>query len=133
MSHETIEKFICKSTSALNNRNEILLNDFILLLIENIRSSRSVNYYADLLAISVKKLNNISKTYSGKTAKEFIEEKIIIDSQKLLIETPDTVKEISYSMGFTEPTNFNKFLKNIQPLHLFNLEKSIIKEHFNHD
>lgn len=111
MSHETIEKFICKSTSALNNRNEILLNDFILLLIENIRSSRSVNYYADLLAISVKKLNNISKTYSGKTAKEFIEEKIIIDSQKLLIETPDTVKEISYSMGFTEPTNFNKFFK----------------------
>jgi len=111
MSHETIEQIIRKSTSALNNRNEILLNDFILLLTENIKSSRSVKYYADLLAISVKKLNSISKTYSGKTAKEFIEEKIINDSQKLLLETPDTIKQISYSMGFTEPTNFNKFFK----------------------
>ena len=108
----------CRSISALN-RDKILLNEFNLLLSKKNEFSRSVKFYAELLAISPKKLNNITKFYCGKTAKEFIEDKIISDSKKLLLDTADTVKYISYSMGFTEPTNFNKFFKkltNITPL-----------------
>ena len=97
--------------SVLLDRDKNLLMNFCLLLKDNIKYSRCVKYYADLLAISTKKLNNITKTYFSSTAKEFIEERIISDSKKLLIETPDTIKQISYTMGFTEPTNFNKFFK----------------------
>lgn len=102
----------CRSRSALS-RDEILLNEFNLLLSKKNEFSRSVKFYAELLAISSKKLNNITKYYCGKTAKEFIEARIISDSKKLLLETPDTVKHISYTMGFTEPTNFNKFFKKL--------------------
>lgn len=97
--------------SSSNNRDEILLNEFKILLDENIKKSRSVKYYADILAISTKKLNSILRNYNGKRAKEYIEEKIIRESKKLLIESPDTIKQISFAMGFTEPTNFNKFFK----------------------
>ncbi len=95
----------------MNNRDDILLKEFNLLLTRDINCSRRVKYYANLLAISSKKLNNITKTYLGKTAKEFIEEKIISESKILLINKPDTIKQISNSMGFTEQTNFNKFFK----------------------
>ncbi|MCW8850291.1 MAG: helix-turn-helix domain-containing protein [Melioribacteraceae bacterium] len=88
-----------------------LLEKFDRLLSKNLNNSRSVKYYANLLAISSKKLNSITKTYWGITAKEFIEERIIHESKKILLETPDTIKHISYTLGFTEPTNFNKFFK----------------------
>lgn len=111
MSTKTVEQLNIIRRSALNNREEILLNEFNLLLTKNIEYSRSVKYYADLLAISAKKLNNTTKAYCGKTAKEFIEEKVIIYSKKMLLDSADTVKKISYNLGFTEPTNFNKFFK----------------------
>ncbi len=47
----------------------------------------------------------------NKTAKEYIEENNYFWVKELLIKTSDSVKQISYSMGFTEPTNFNKFFK----------------------
>ena len=111
MTKKTIEQLKNTSNTTLNNRDSNLLNEFNLLLSQNLNNSRSVKYYANLLAISTKKLNSITKIHWGITAKEFIEERIIHESKKILLETPDTVKQISYTMGFTEPTNFNKFFK----------------------
>lgn len=111
MSKKTIEQLKTTGRSTLNNRDCNLLNEFNDLLSKNLNTSRSVKYYADLLAISTKKLNSITKTYWGITAKEFIEEKMIFESKKILLESPDTIKQISYTLGFTEPTNFNKFFK----------------------
>ena len=111
MSKKTIEHYTNTGRSTLNNRDDNLLKEFEELLSKNLNTSRSVKYYADLLAISTKKLNSITKTYWGITAKEFIEERIIHESKKILLETPDTIKQISYTLGFTEPTNFNKFFK----------------------
>ena len=111
VSQKTIKPLKNDSISELNKRDKDLLSEFNLLLLQNLNSSRSVKYYANLLAISTKKLNSITKTHWGFTAKEFIEEKIIYESKKILLETPDTIKEISYTLGFTEPTNFNKFFK----------------------
>lgn len=113
MSTKSVELLNKRNGSALNNRDEILFNEFYLLLTKNIEHSRSVKYYAYLLAVSTKKLNNITKAYCGKTAKEFIEEKVIIDSKIMLLNSADTVKQISYKLGFTEPTNFNKFFKKL--------------------
>lgn len=111
MSKKTIEQLKTTGRSTLNNREGNLLKEFNELLSKNLNTSRSVKYYADLLAISSKKLNSITKIHWGITAKEFIEERIIHESKKILLETPDTIKQISYTLGFTEPTNFNKFFK----------------------
>jgi len=111
ISTKTIEQLTSNGRSTLNNRDSNLLKEFSELLSRNLNTSRSVKYYANLLAITTKKLNSITKTYWGITAKKFIEEKIIHESKKILLETPDTIKQISYTLGFTEPTNFNKFFK----------------------
>ncbi|MFA7289984.1 MAG: helix-turn-helix domain-containing protein [Melioribacteraceae bacterium] len=111
MGLNTIEQLMDKGESELNNRDKILLKEFNLLLTKNIKYSRGVKFYAEHLAITPRKLNILTKEYYGITAKVFIEERIIIDSKKLLLETPETVKQISYNLGFTEQTNFNKFFK----------------------
>lgn len=96
---------------SVNLYDEALLEKFNLSLVQNVNSIRTVKYYSEILAISTKKLNYITKKYFGKTAKVYIEERIIENSKKLLSDTPDTVKQISYTLGFTDPTNFNKFFK----------------------
>ena len=111
VSQKTIKPLKNDSISELNKRDKDLLSEFNLLLLQNLNNSRSVKYYANLLARSTKKLNSITKTHWGITAKEYIEERIIHESKKILLETPDTIKQISYTLGFTEPTNFNKFFK----------------------
>lgn len=108
---EILEQLKGSNNIELNTRDISIFKEFNLLLSTNLNKSRSVKFYANLLAISTKKLNFVTKTYWSKTAKEFIEERIVFDSKKLLLDTPNTVKQISYSMGFTEPTNFNKFFK----------------------
>ncbi len=113
MTAKTNEQLNSTSRSKLNNRGSYLLKEFNLLLSKNLYNSRSVKYYANLLAVSTKKINFLTKKHYGITAKEYIEDKVIIESKKLLLETPETVKHISYSLGFTEPTNFNKFFKKL--------------------
>ena len=73
--------------------------------------SRKVQYYAKLMGISSKTLNNIVKEVVNVTAKAFIDERTIMLIKRLLITTDHSIKEIAYMSGFSDPTNFFKYFK----------------------
>ncbi|MFD2515929.1 helix-turn-helix domain-containing protein [Pontibacter locisalis] len=70
-----------------------------------------VSYYAALLNISPKYLNEAVKTILGVTAKSIIQEQLIIQARKELKFSHKTIKEISYELGFPEPFHFSSFFK----------------------
>lgn len=74
--------------------------------------SRNAVFYAEKLNISYKHLNAISKELLGKTAKNLIDDYIILQAKRRLINTSITIAELSYELGFEDPTNFNKYFKN---------------------
>jgi AraC family transcriptional regulator, transcriptional activator of pobA len=78
---------------------------------ENFSCSRSVQYYANQLNITSKKLNQITSDFWGRPTKQIIEERVLLETKRLLVHTDLTVKEIGSSVGFNDPTNFNKFFK----------------------
>jgi AraC-like DNA-binding protein len=78
---------------------------------EQICTSRSVQHYADYLRITRKRLNLATGKFLGKSAKKVIEERVILEVKRLLLYTRDSVKEIGFTLGFSDPTNFNKFFK----------------------
>jgi len=47
----------------------------------------------------------------GKTPKQLIDERILLEAKRLLVHSNDPGKIIGLSLGFDEPTNFNKFFK----------------------
>lgn len=103
------------------------LKEFIQKLEENYKQIRVVNYYADLLNITPKKLNSIVFNSFGKTAKKIIEERILLETKRLLTHTDYSVKEIGSNLGFTDPTNFNKFFKKYvgsTPVYFRNVQKA---------
>jgi AraC family transcriptional regulator, transcriptional activator of pobA len=73
--------------------------------------SKKVQYYAEKLGVSTKTLNNISNEVVNISAKAFIDERTIMQIKRLLISTDDSIKEIAYTSGFGDPTNFYKYFK----------------------
>ena len=71
--------------------------------------TRNAADYADMMSMSYKHLNTICKHISGITVKQFIDSYVTLEAKRLLATTDISVKELTYDMGFDEPTNFVKF------------------------
>jgi AraC-like DNA-binding protein len=51
------------------------------------------------------------KNIVNNSAKAFIDERTIMQIKRLLISTDHSIKEIAYTAGFSDPTNFFKYFK----------------------
>ncbi|PKB15761.1 helix-turn-helix transcriptional regulator [Flavobacterium sp. 5] len=81
------------------------------LLEANFKNQKQVNFYAKALIITEKRLNQATSKVIGKTPKEIIDDRIILEIKRILVHTTGSIKEIGYSLGFEEPTNFIKYFK----------------------
>lgn len=78
---------------------------------ENYSRTRNAAEYAGMLDISYKHLNTVCKAVTGNTVKGFIDMFIVLEAKRRLAVSDISVKELSYELGFDEPTNFLKFFK----------------------
>jgi AraC family transcriptional activator of pobA len=81
------------------------------LLERNYKKFKSVNKYASDLGVSSRRLSQATFKILGKSPKELIDERILLESKRLLIHSSSTIKEIAYDLGFDEPTNFIKYFR----------------------
>ena len=73
------------------------------------KKTRNAKDYAQMMHISYKHLNEICKRITGNTVKRFIDKFVILEIKRHLATTGFSVKELTYELGFDEPTNFVKF------------------------
>jgi len=73
--------------------------------------TRKVSDYAIKMGFSTKTLNNVVQSVVTKSAKIFIDEIVITQIKRLLINSSLTIQEIAYTAGFDEPTNLFKYFK----------------------
>jgi AraC-like DNA-binding protein len=97
--------------SDIDTSGDNLLRNFKTEVDRYYTQEHSTNFYATQLHISPDHLNRTIKSKIGKTAKEYIQSRIITEAKRLLYFTGLTNKEISYQLGFTEPANFSAFFK----------------------
>lgn len=81
------------------------------LLEQEYTKTRSSRHYASRLLVSYKFLNDVVKQLTGKTAKTFIDEFVILEIKRYLVSTSLSIKEIAFKTGFEEPANMAKFFK----------------------
>jgi AraC-like DNA-binding protein len=74
-------------------------------------SLRSPKDFAEQLSIHVNHLNRALRSATGKTTSEHIFERLIAEAVALLKHTDWNISEISYCLGFEEPSHFNNFFK----------------------
>lgn len=85
--------------------------EFIELLEQSFEVCRNVEWYAREMNCSTKTLYRICMTTVGKSAKVITNERVVIEAQRRLLVGKTTVKEVGYSLGFKETTNFVKFFR----------------------
>lgn len=73
--------------------------------------TKRVKDYALKMGVSTKTLNNIVQSVLHKPAKTFIDEIVIKQIKRLLVNSDLQVKEIAYQAGFDEPSNLFKYFK----------------------
>jgi AraC family transcriptional regulator, transcriptional activator of pobA len=78
---------------------------------ENYLNFRQVSDYANMLFISPGHLNDKIKEQTGITAKELINERIILESKRLLFFNDLNIKEIADNLRFKDIAYFTRFFK----------------------
>lgn len=86
-------------------------NIFRALVEEGYREQKQPSYYAEQLKITERKLNEICKKATGFTVGDYINNRVVLEAKRLLCNSPLTVKEIAFYLGFNDPSYFNRFFK----------------------
>lgn len=92
-------------------RKEEIMAKFILAVSEEFRTQRQVAYYAQKLCISPKHLSSVVKEISGRTAGDWIENYVVMESKVLLKTTDMTIQEIALYLNFANQSFFGKYFK----------------------
>lgn len=86
---------------------------FVALLGRHFRQHHDVAYYADILSCPPRQLSVHVKRATGKTAKQLIEDRLILEAKRNLRFTTLSVKEIAYELGYEDPSYFSKAFKRV--------------------
>ena len=97
---------------------------FIDMLDQYFTSEHSVKFYAEQLSMHPNHLNAMIKKHTGLSAKESIQNRILLEIKHLLHSTRLSIKEISDQMGFRDPNYFTTFFKRAEKLSPANYRSS---------
>lgn len=84
------------------------------LLEKNFKTQKQVAFYAKEITTTDRRLNAATTKVLGKTPKEIIDDRVMLEAKRLLAHTVNSIKEIGYFLGFEEPTNFIKYFRKHQ-------------------
>jgi AraC family transcriptional activator of pobA len=116
-------KVFLGNASRIKSRSQIEKPQFLdtktPFLLKNLKSEIEINFkekhsasdYADLLNISSNALAKLVKSHYSKTLTELITERIIIEAKRELYMTNKPVKEIAWSLGYTDEFYFSRLFK----------------------
>ncbi|HEY0192592.1 MAG TPA: helix-turn-helix domain-containing protein [Kofleriaceae bacterium] len=75
-------------------------------------ATRSVAHYARRAGLSPRRLGELVQAHTGRSPKQVIDDRVILEQKRLLVHTELSVKELAERTGFAEPTNLVKFFRH---------------------
>lgn len=75
------------------------------------KNQEPIAFYTGKLAISAKVLSRITEKLSGKSPKQILTDRLLLEAKRLLIHDTEAGKRIGYELGFSDPANFAKFFR----------------------
>lgn len=106
-----LQDFTLQTNIVPVSKQQTLLRRFIQLIDNHYIDKRTVQEYADMLAVSANHLSQSVKQLSGKNALTFIAERLANEARALIQYTDLEITQIAYQLNFSDPANFGKFFK----------------------
>ncbi len=97
--------------NAVVSRREEITQEFRKLVGEHFIRNKEVSFYAGKLNITPKYLSEVLQVELGKSAKNFIDEFVMMEAKSLLRQTTMSIQEICHCLGFEDASHFTKSFK----------------------
>ena len=95
----------------INESKTDLIREFNFLVEQHFSSKHKVSDYASLLNKSPKTLSNIFQLHSSKSPIQFIQNRKILESKRLLGYSDLQIQEIGHQIGYDDIQSFSRFFK----------------------
>jgi len=123
MLQSMLKRFIILCTRVFKNQNNYttldktkidIVREYNFLVEQNFRTIHTVAEYAALLNKSPKTLSNLFSKLTNKSPLQYIQDRKMLESRRLLRFTDKSIKEIAYEIGFEDLQSFSRFFKKIE-------------------
>lgn len=88
-----------------------LFMQFRSLIEDHYKEKWPVAKYAQGMGLTESRLSRICQSFTGKSAFEVVQDRLLLEAQRYLIYTSASVSEITYELGFNDPAYFCRFFK----------------------
>lgn len=113
-----LQAFLFHISSCYENKHETvksiddkIIIEFIKLVDQNFTKEKEVSFYADKLGVTSKKLTRLCIKKMGKTVKQYIMGRLILEIKKEIFKNEKSFKEIAFDLNFSEAAYFTRFFK----------------------
>ena len=97
--------------SNIGQRNDTVVAEIMKLIDRNFINEKETDFYAEKLGLSNRRINELCKQGTGKTVKQHLQERLILEIKKEIRLREKSLKEIAFDLGFNEPAYFTRFFK----------------------
>ena len=95
------------------NRKSLYIEDFRNLVEIHFKELKRTSDYSEKLTISANYLNALIKEKLDLSAENYIQNRVILEAERLLLNTHLSVTEISFELGFSDKSHFGKYFKKV--------------------
>lgn len=102
---------LAPSSSRADDSADSLFSTFAATVETNFPHHRDLAWYAARLGYAPRTLSRAAQAAAGVGAKRFIDDRVVLEAQRLLAHTDDAVARIAQHVGFDDAANFAKFFR----------------------
>ncbi|KQT20875.1 hypothetical protein ASG31_16985 [Chryseobacterium sp. Leaf404] len=92
------------------NKNDLIYR-FLNLVSINYKQRRDVKFYSEKLSVNPKYLSQLLSMKTGKSAKEYIDDAVIMEAKMLLDNPQNSVRSVADELCFSDQFHFSQFFK----------------------
>lgn len=107
----SIIKRLTQQSQVATSQHNSVMDRLRLLVLEKESKQLSVEQYAISLHVSSEELNRICKDSTGMSTKQYIMELKITEAKRFLLFSDLNINEISFHLGFEDPSYFSRIFK----------------------
>ena len=113
LTHRTFIEGNTRSLQIFNEFRELVDRNIREIMANKAKGIRMIKEYADQMNIHPNHLSNTIKEQSGKSANQWVKERIVSEIQGLLLNSKLSISEIAHLFGFSSQTYFSRYFKAI--------------------
>lgn len=113
-----LKMFLIKASRIKENNKSVekskkreLMERFLGLVEQFYSDNLPITFYAEKLNITSTYLNRLVNEFYGKSVSDFINERVVLEAKRIIRFSTKSVKEISFELGFEDPSYFSRFFK----------------------